>query len=168
MGEILQPLSSKQNCVLIQFQEPFLGNVSEDSLILKSLLEGFRELTHATSLPLILHTYFTPILTWLPHLLEFPLAGLGLDACQQTPDEISRIPCNEKMSLLLGILNVHSTQVERMDWLMDYLTKLSRRWNPSEWILSVNGDPQFLPHQVFVKKVQMLKEVKKVFEISEA
>ncbi len=163
LGEILQALTSLQNCVLIQFQEPFLGNVAANSILLKSLQKGFQEMAQTTSLPIILHTYFTPILSWLPRLLEFPVFGLGLDACHQTSDEISCIPYNGKMRLLLGILDVHSTRVERLDWLTGYLTKLISHWKPTELTLSVNGDPQFLPHDVFLKKVQILKEVKEKF-----
>lgn len=150
---------------VIQFQDPYIGVFGFEDVEARSQLANvFRKITQQFGRPIILHTYFGGSVDTLAQALRLPIATLGIDAAYFAPDVFSQVDWNPEVGLYLGIQEVRSTRSFADELLRKYIEKVLETWAPPHLTLSFNGDPEYLPPDIFIRKVEQLAGLKEIFE----
>lgn len=155
----------KDTPFVVQFQDPYVAASGfDDPSAFATLASILRQISRTQGVPVILHTYFGGSPELVERALQLPLSGLGVDASYFPPDSLSRIRWNPEVNLYLGIQDVRTTRHFDDLLLRDYIARTIEQWKPPELTLSFNGDPEFLPYDVFSRKAEQLARLKRMFE----
>ena len=158
LAEITKFLSD-ETCGAIVFEEPFLTDEPlEHEKALKKFYEGIRDI----QCKIILHTYFGNIAERLNFYLSLPIDALGIDFYRTPVEALDGIRFPEHMALLAGVVNTENTLIEKPDDIRRFIERVGNMILPAGIIVSGNADFQFLPYEVALKKVEVLKSVESV------
>jgi 5-methyltetrahydropteroyltriglutamate--homocysteine methyltransferase len=147
--------------ISIQLQEPYIGAFGVTDAEALSVLEAFlRSISRKYDLPVVVHTYFGGTRETLEGLLRLPVAAVGIDACAFSPESIASVTWNPDVNLYLGLQDVRTTRRFDDDLLKSYIDGVIASWNPPEMTLSFNGDPEFLPPDVFAGKLEQMTRLR--------
>jgi methionine synthase II (cobalamin-independent) len=150
---------------VIQLQDPFIGVYgAENESAVTALSEWLRRISRELGLEVLLHTYFGGSRETLEVLLRLPVAAVGIDASAFAPERLAEMAWNSEVSLYLGLQEVRTTQRFADDLLRSYIDAVIGTWGPPEVILSFNGDPEFLPADIFVDKLEQLARLREEYE----
>ena len=158
LAEITKFLSD-ETCGAIVFEEPFLTDEPlEHEKALKKFYEDIRDI----QCKIILHTYFGNIAERLNFYLSLPIDALGIDFYRTPIEALDGIRFPEHMALLAGVVNTENTLIEKPDDIHRFVERVGNMILPAGIIISGNADFQFLPYEVALKKVEVLKSVESV------
>ena len=138
---------------VIQVDEPALCRRKEDYAL---FAEAMRILLEGVAAKTILCTYFGDVGDVYPHLLELPVAVLGLDfvAGHRNWEVIRSAPFTKELQF--GLLDARNSRIEPVDEVAAAVRRMAGIVPPDRMMLAPSAGLEFLPHGVARRKLRAL------------
>jgi 5-methyltetrahydropteroyltriglutamate--homocysteine methyltransferase len=155
---ILKPLARRlasDGFGIIHLQEPWLAfhGIEDDDW--KPFVESVGVVTDGLEATTVLHTYFGDASPWADRLRELPVDAVGFDFIHTDLDALGT---DWPAGILVGCLDGRNSLIEPADHVVDFVSRVGDRLEPSAIYLSASSDLELLPQATARKKLVAMGE----------
>lgn len=138
----------------ILFLEPVIPTRGLDESDKQLLIKFYKKVREQTDEPIYIHLYFKEARE-LNFLLSLDIDGIGIDFYRTPISKVATHDFSDKV-LIAGVINSESPHIEERE-IEGFLEKISEKLDPQDIYLSPNSELHLLPHNVAIRKVELLK-----------
>ena len=147
----------QQGVSCIQFSEPYISFAKVVRYDLWK--ETYAILTENLTIDTLLHIPWGDF-SHLVEILEFPVKSIGIDFIATSVDNL-KFETEKKIGI--GCIDAQNSLLEAEEDIREFVKMVLEKFTLREFFLCPNCDLEFLPSQVAIKKLELLKRVSETF-----
>lgn len=139
------------------FAEPFLSDEPVQNP--GTIATFFDMIRKKTKSHVFIHTYFGNIVPRLKFYSSLPVDGIGVDFYRTPFNILAETGWDREKALIAEIVDTENSLIEDEKNTAIFIEKIRLKLNPADVYVSGNADFYFLPYDVAIKKINVLKNI---------